>query len=126
MSDNGSVYTCRNHETLRWFDTKPGGRLVFSGEMPTESCPTGKPDMAGGMPPFRTLVARMQGYNVYGGESMKEDPSITSFADVKKFVAAVEKMEQRWAFECECPASDMVKLDEQYEDACGKIKLADD
>ena len=109
MNDNGSVYTCKNHTLLRWFNTKPGGRFCFSGELPSEAHPTGRPDFPAGTTPMKLLKARMSGVNPYD-PSIVEEASIKTIDDVEKFVAYVRSMEEKMVFECECPGSDIVKV----------------
>lgn len=114
IMSEGSVYNCKNHPNLRWFDTKPNGRLVFSGEITEEgNLKESYPIDPGN--PMNKLRHYMNGKNPYD-PSLDLDTPFT-WVRLKDFMAGIAKVEEKgWVFECECPSSDLVRLpDETYE-----------
>jgi hypothetical protein len=121
---SGTVYTCTQHPNYRWFDTKPGGKLCFSGELPTPEFPTGRPGWEG--PTALTMLkARMEGVNPYCPSIKDEDGPFTDIKQVRELMAWIDSIETRWVFECDCPRSDFVRTDpaETYEQSCARISL---
>lgn len=112
MSDQGSVYTCKNHPNMRWWDTKPNGNLIFGGEI-VRIPETGhkvrkEPAYESGNPLLR-LRQYANNKNPYA-PSLELDPPIT-WERIVGYVKYVEKVtEMGNVFECECPASDLQKL----------------
>jgi hypothetical protein len=117
MGDQGSIYTCKNHTTLRWFDTKPNGQLVFMGELTANSDgPITLREAA--YEPGNPLI-RMRHYlsnrNPFAPEQQLPEPF--TFMRMKLFMRYVFKMEELgYVFECECSATHLTRLpNETYE-----------
>lgn len=129
MSDNGSVFTCTNHPLLRWFNTKPNGRLCFSGEVPSSNHPTGRPDFGGGFPLMKSLRAYLDGKLPMDTTQDFEPGHIRTFEELAEWVHNQERIQETWAFECDCPTFEgdvalFVKVpNETYEDNCARITL---
>jgi hypothetical protein len=102
VSENGSVLRCVNHPQLRWFNTKPGGKLVFEGELLADGRIKPAHPIAP-IPPVKVLRARLNGKNPY--DERLDEPAATEWQDVLDFVKWVEHNEERYAFECACPGS---------------------
>lgn len=116
MSDNGSVYNCKNHPRMRWFDTKPNGSLTFIGEITEDDKniknikhPAYEP-----MNPLNRLRYYMDGKNPYAPSIPLDEPF--TYDRLKSYMKSVLKAEEMgYSFECECPARDLVRLpDETY------------
>lgn len=109
----GSVYTCKNHTSLRWFDTKPNGALVFIGKI-TEDGKLKEAFIEPGNPMVR-LKHYMNGKNPY--DPSLDLPEPFTWDRLKKFIQGIENIETKgYVFECECPMRDLVRLpDETYE-----------
>ena len=118
MSDNGSIFTCKNHPNKRWANTGPGKRIFFLGEF-QEDGSLKRDQPISSYPPVRILQARLNGRNPYDAR-LEEEP-ITEWQEVLDFVEYVRKCEEKYAFECACPGSDLVTLeDETYESVTSK------
>lgn len=112
MSDQGSVYNCKNHPGMRWWDTKPNGKLVFEGEIRDDGL-LYEAAFEPGNPMIR-LKQYANNQNPYA-PTMQLDPPITW----KRIVDYMKYVEYAWSrgetFECDCSARDLVKLpDETY------------
>jgi len=118
---SGSVYTCKNHRELRWFDTKPGGKLVFLGEIQADD--SIKPAAMTVIPPYTHLKHAMNGRNPFAPELETESP-ITTWEGVLDFVAYIKEQSQTHAFECQCPGSDLVKVTDEDADELLRRKYA--
>jgi hypothetical protein len=100
---SGSVYRCKNHPDLRWFDTKPNGKLCFLGKI----ADNGDVMHAGiaPIPPVAHLRSLLNGRNPFAEEL--ETEQMTKWEDVVDFVKYIEEQSQKYAFECICPGSDL-------------------
>src|SRR6478752_533623 len=113
--------TCRNHTNKRYSTKNMSGRSLFFlgeacepfeytytfGDCRTETLTFKR---SADMPhPMHLLKCRMQGRNPYDAR-IEEEPSIKTLDDVREFIRYVEHVEQLMAFECDCPASDLVYL----------------
>jgi hypothetical protein len=110
MSEHGSVFTCKNHTTLRWANTKPGGRIFFLGEIMEDG--RLKPDHPiSPFPPMKILKARLNGKNPY--DERLDEPEMTSWAELLDFMEYYTSSMQKYAFECECPGADIIRVDDE-------------
>lgn len=108
---DGTVFTCKNHPRLRWFNTKPGGSLVFDGEVMADG--RLKPAQPiGPLPPVKHLRARLNNVNPYDSR-IEEDGRINDWDDLLSFVEYINHTLKKWALECECPGSDLVKVENE-------------
>lgn len=123
MSEDGNVYNCKNHQSLRWFDTKPNGALTFMGEI-TDDGKLREPTIDPGSP-MKRLRYYFAGKNPYAPSLDLPEPF--TFERLKQYLAYVEKVEAiGYSFECECPPSDLVRLpDETYESVSNRPHVVD-
>jgi len=108
----GSIYTCKNHTTLRWFDTKPGGVLVFIGAVTANGLQEAAFDPGN---PLNRLRHYLNNKNPSAPEQPLPEPF--TYDRLKDFMRYVLKQEELgFVFECECPGRDLTKLpSETYE-----------
>jgi len=120
MGDRGSIYTCKNHPTLRWFDTKPGGRLTFTGAVTAEGLLAEAAYEAGN--PMVRLRHYINGKNPYAPELPLDEPfTYERLKDIMRYVFRMEEL--GYVFECECSAADLIKLPgETYESVHARPK----
>lgn len=115
MSDNGSIYTCKQHSTLRWFTTKPGGVLIFHGEVKPDG--TLKPASVYGIPPLTYLRHRLNGRNPFAPELESPDEPPMTWDALVSLVRHLDDSTTTYSYECPCPATDLVVVEgETYED----------
>lgn len=107
----GSVFNCKNHPMMRWFNTKPNGSLVFMGEI-TED---GKLKEGIAPDPLGTLRSLINGRNPYAPDLMLKTPITWEF--VVEFVQGKEAMKAKgYVYECSCPWGSLEILpNETYE-----------
>lgn len=113
MSDNGSVYNCKNHPRMRWFDTKPNGSLTFMGEISEDGKSLHHPAFDP-YNPLKRLRHYLNGKNPYAPSQPLDIPF--TYERLKSFMGTVLKAEEMgYVYECECSAFDLVRLpDETY------------
>lgn len=110
MSDNGSIFNCKAHPTLYWFNTKPNGSICFMGEtVEVDGQMMLKEGTVDTLPPMKVLKARLNGVNPYDSRLNLEYEM--TWEDVVKFVAYIKKTSAYIARECECPASLLRRVD---------------
>jgi hypothetical protein len=117
----GSIFNCKNHPGLRWFNTKPNGQLVFMGELTEEGLKQAAFDPQN---PLIMLKHYLNGKNPYWPESDLETPfTYERLKGFMRFVLVCE--EQGYVFECECPFQDLQRLtNETYESVHAKGTIA--
>lgn len=124
----GSVYTCKNHPSLRWFDTKPGGRLTFTGALITNEITNTtmlhEPAYESASPLFR-LRHYLNNKNPYDPSLPLDEPfTLERLKDVMRYVFRMEEL--GYVFECDCSPADLTKLlDETYESVHSYPRRAD-
>lgn len=113
VMSQGSVYNCKNHPNMRWFDTKPNGALVFAGEI-TEDNKLKHPAFDSGNP-MEKLRHYINGKNPYEPSLDLSEPF--TYERLKQYMKSVMRAEEMgYAYECECSAFDLIRLpDETYE-----------
>jgi hypothetical protein len=108
---------CKNHPNLRWVRKNPAAmagmisrnpQLMFRGEI-TENGAF-KEGGAFTVNPFHTLKCRIEGVNPYDTSLKDEEGQITSWDEVLQFVHAMEELGEKYAFECDCPATDLYTI----------------
>lgn len=115
---DGSIYTCKKHPTLRWFDTKPGGVLIFAGAVIKATADTPEvfkqPAFEPGSP-LQRLGYYLSNRNPYAPDLPLDEPF--TYERLKAYMQFVFDAEAKgYVFECECPARDLTSLpDETYE-----------
>jgi hypothetical protein len=114
-----TVYACKNHKNKLWYNTKPGGQLVFLGELRKNGTVKDAQPLAP-IAHIRLLKAYINGYNPFA-EDMKEEPHIKTIEDVRNFLTYVDTMERKYAFECECAPGNLEKIDGDPDELLNKV-----
>jgi hypothetical protein len=102
----GILLTCKNHPDKRWFQT-PGSTVIhFDGE-------NGKKDHHGLIPPFKTVMREI----ISGKAAKRDEPIEFTPWDVRNVANQYLEWETVYAFECDCPTEQLIRVNEGEGDA---------
>lgn len=99
--------TCRNHPDLRWSTKGPGHSLFFVGSAAAPNKPT--------IPctQFKLLQARMAGVNPFDTSVKAPEGPVTTWKGALETFEGVKVMSSYYVFECDCPESDLVEVEDE-------------